>query len=42
VKVALDATPSGVTGFDDAQARDSQLLEASTQVGLKALVVDRQ
>ena len=32
----------GVGGLDDAQARDAQLLHARAQVGLQALVVDRQ
>ena len=42
VEVALDPAAGVVGGLDDAHARDAQLLDAGAQVGLQALVVDRQ
>ena len=42
VEVALDAPARGVGGLDDAHARDAQLLDARAQVGLQALVVERE
>ena len=42
VEVALDPPPRGVARLDDPQPREPQLLHARLQVGLQALVVDRQ
>ena len=42
VEVALDPPPRRVARLDDPQPRDPQLLHARLQVGLQALVVDRQ
>ena len=42
VEVALDPPARVVGGLDDPQPRDPQLLHAGAQLGLQALVVDRQ
>ena len=42
VQVALDPPPRRVARLDDPQPRQPQLLHARLQVGLQALVVDRQ
>ena len=42
VEVALDPPARVVGGLDDPQPRDAQLLHAGAQLGLQALVVDRQ
>ena len=42
VQVALDPPARGVAGLHDPQPRHAQLLHARLQVGLQALVVDRQ
>ena len=42
MEVALDPAPGGVARLDDALARGAELLEARAEVGLEALVVERQ
>ena len=42
VEVALDPPARVVGGLDDPQPRHPQLLHAGAQLGLQALVVDRQ
>ena len=42
VQVALDPPPLGLRGLDDPRARRAQLLEPGAQLGLQALVLERE